>query len=90
MDFLNTKIEGRLNHIEKKVLVSKVCLYTVTNDSYFLVDEMPDFPEVLIASACSGHGFKHSAGLGEAISDTMVGKDPRIDLEAFKWKLPME
>jgi sarcosine oxidase len=90
VDFLKTKINGRLNYIDKKVLVSKVCLYTVTNDSYFIVDEMPDFPEVLIASACSGHGFKHSAGLGEAISDTMVGKDPRIDLEAFKWKLPME
>lgn len=90
VDFLNTKIDGRLSYIEKKVLVSKVCLYTVTNDSYFIVDEMPDFPEVLITSACSGHGFKHSAGLGEAISNIMVGNKPEIDLEAFKWKLPIE
>lgn len=86
VEFLKTKINGRLNHIEKQVLESKVCLYTVTNDSYFVVDEMPDFPEVLIASACSGHGFKHSAGLGEAISDTLLGCGPKIDLKPFKWK----
>jgi len=90
VEFLNTKIDGRLNYIQKKVLVSKVCLYTVTDDSYFIVDEMPDFAEVMIASACSGHGFKHSAGLGEAISDTLVGREPRIGLGAFKWKLQME
>ncbi len=90
VDFLNTKINGRLNHIHKKVLVSKVCLYTVTSDSYFIVDEMPDFPEVMIASACSGHGFKHSAGLGEAISDSLVGKELRINLKAFKWNLQSE
>lgn len=86
VEFLNTKIDGRLNHIQNRVLLSKVCLYTVTDDSYFVVDEMPDFSEVVIASACSGHGFKHSAGLGEAISDSLVGNEPRIDLQPFKWE----
>lgn len=85
-DFIQNKITNRFNHIEKKVVQSKVCIYTVTSDSYFVVDELPDFPEVLVASACSGHGFKHSAGLGEGIADKILGKKPRFDLEVFGWK----
>ena len=85
-DFIQNKISDRLNHIEKKVVQSKVCIYTVTSDSYFVVDELPDFPEVLVASACSGHGFKHSAGLGEAIADKILEKETRFDLGVFGWK----
>ena len=85
-DFIQNKIADRLNHIEKKVVQSKVCIYTVTSDSYFVVDELPDFPEVLVASACSGHGFKHSAGLGEAIADKILEKETRFDLGVFGWK----
>ena len=85
-EFIQNKIANRFNHIEKKVVQSKVCIYTVTSDSYFVVDELPDFPEVLVGSACSGHGFKHSSGLGEGIADKILGKKPRFDLEVFKWK----
>lgn len=86
MIFLEEKIAGRFNHLEKQVIQSKVCIYTVTPDSYFVVDEMPDFPEVMVASACSGHGFKHSAGLGEAIAAKILGHAPRFDLSPFAWK----
>ncbi|EKB50857.1 N-methyl-L-tryptophan oxidase [Cecembia lonarensis] len=86
MAFIEEKIAGRFNLLDKQVLQSKVCIYTVTPDSYFVIDELPDFPEVLIASACSGHGFKHSAGLGEGIADHILGKNTKIDLKAFSWK----
>ncbi|RZS95493.1 N-methyl-L-tryptophan oxidase [Cecembia calidifontis] len=85
--FLEEKIAGRFNHLEKRVLQSKVCIYTVTPDSYFVVDELPDFPEVLVASACSGHGFKHSAGLGEAIAAKTLDQATQFDLSPFAWKL---
>lgn len=84
--FIEEKIAGRFNHLEKKILQSKVCIYTVTPDSYFVVDELPDFPEVMLVSACSGHGFKHSAGLGEAIAFTLLGKIPEISISAFSLK----
>lgn len=84
--FLEEKIAGRFNHLEKQVIQSKVCIYTVTPDSYFVVDEMPDFPEVMVASACSGHGFKHSSGLGEAIATKILGLVPGFDLSPFAWK----
>ena len=43
-------------------------MYTVTPDSDFLVDRLPEDNRILVASACSGHGFKHSAGLGEGVA----------------------
>jgi sarcosine oxidase len=62
---------------------SAACLYTVTNDFGFVVDHHPDFRRVIVASPCSGHGFKHSAALGEAIADLTQGASSPFDLGAF-------
>ncbi len=43
------------------------CLYTATPDFNFWAGHHPDIPRVTIVSACSGHGFKHAAALGEAV-----------------------
>jgi len=64
---------------------SAVCLYTVTNDFGFVVDRHPDFERVVIASPCSGHGFKHSAALGEAIAGLTLDRKSRFDLSAFSF-----
>ena len=52
------------------------CLYTVSRDSGFIVDEVDG---VVVASPCSGHGFKHSAGLGEALAARACGAGPALD-----------
>jgi sarcosine oxidase len=41
------------------------CLYTNTPDKNFIVDFHPDCPNVLLVSACSGHGFKFASAIGE-------------------------
>ena len=84
--FIREKIAGRLNFVTPEVKESKVCIYTMTEDSYFVVDALPDFPEVIVASPCSGHGFKHSAGLGEAIAQRLIHGISKIDLGSFSWK----
>ncbi|GHC99981.1 hypothetical protein GCM10007320_57040 [Pseudorhodoferax aquiterrae] len=48
-----------------------------------IVDAPPGLPAVLFASACSGHGFKHSAGLGEALAERLLGLPTTTDLGAF-------
>lgn len=45
------------------------CLYTVTPDEDFVIDFAPTTRDVLIASPCSGHGFKFAIGVGKALSD---------------------
>jgi sarcosine oxidase len=40
-------------------------------------------PNVVIASPCSGHGFKHSAAVGEALADMATGSAGKVDLGGF-------
>lgn len=56
------------------------CLYTMTPDKRFVVGALPGTPEVLLAAACSGHGFKFGPAIGEAIADIVTGV-PRPDLD---------
>jgi len=44
------------------------CLYTMTDDFRFVIEPHPACPGVIIASPCSGHGFKHSAAIGERLA----------------------
>lgn len=83
--FIKEKLRSKYNGLLGTIASSKVCIYTVTPDAYFVVDRLPDFPEVLVASACSGHGFKHSAALGESITHELLGKTPLVPLKPFRW-----
>ena len=60
-----------------------VCKYTVTPDFHFIIDRVPGADSVWFASACSGHGFKHSAAVGEALAEMIVEGATRFDLSAF-------
>ena len=63
---------------------SAVCLYTVTPDFGFVIDRHPASERVLIVSPCSGHGFKHSAAIGEALAQSIVDGESRLDLSDFR------
>lgn len=60
------------------------CLYTCTRGSRFVIDRHPDHGSVLIVSACSGHGFKHSPAIGEAVAQWLTGGEPAIGLAPFR------
>jgi sarcosine oxidase len=60
------------------------CLYTVTPDFGFIIDRHPQSERVIIASPCSGHGFKHSAALGEALTELVLDGASRFDLTPFR------
>ena len=60
------------------------CLYTQTPDFHFLIDRHPSMDRVLVASPCSGHGFKHSAAIGECLAEWIVDGNPRVDLSSFR------
>ena len=59
------------------------CTYTVTPSHRFVIDEHPRMPRVTVVSACSGHGFKHSAGIGRAVAERVAGEAPFADLAPF-------
>jgi sarcosine oxidase len=66
------------------LLRTEVCMYTNTPDEHFLIDFHPDLSQVLIASACSGHGFKFSAVIGEIVSDLLIERKSKFDISAFR------
>jgi sarcosine oxidase len=51
---------------------AKVCMYTNTRDANFVIDRLADHPNVVVASACSGHGFKFSSVIGEILADLVL------------------
>jgi sarcosine oxidase len=59
------------------------CLYTNTRGSRFVIDRHPDHDEVVVVSACSGHGFKHSPAIGEAVAQLLLDGASEIDVSPF-------
>ncbi|MEA2526827.1 MAG: sarcosine oxidase [Thermomicrobiales bacterium] len=45
------------------------CIFTNTPDEHFVIDVLPDAPQVVVASPCSGHGFKFCSVVGEILAD---------------------
>lgn len=68
----------------KRCLKSCVCLYTNVEGARFIIDTHPEHDCVTVVSACSGHGFKHSAAIGEVLAQLATGDEPSIDLNRFK------
>lgn len=63
---------------------SAVCLYTDTPDGHFIIDTHPQYAAVLIASPCSGHGFKFAPVIGEILADLALSGHSAIDLALFR------
>lgn len=70
-----SRVAGRFAQVGRRALQARACMYTVTPDRDFVVDRLQGDAPVWVASACSGHGFKHSAGLGEAIALRLLAQD---------------
>ncbi|MEU8861753.1 FAD-dependent oxidoreductase [Streptomyces umbrinus] len=56
------------------------CRYTMAPKNRFAVGRLPGEDRVLMAAACSGHGFKFGPALGAALADLVEGKE-RPDLD---------
>ena len=69
--------------LSRRCLKTATCMYTVTPDFGFVLDVLPDQPNVILASPCSGHGFKHSAAIGEALAEIATEGESLIDLSGF-------
>ena len=60
------------------------CLYTNTPDHDFLIDVHPAHPQVILASPCSGHGFKFASAIGELLADLALAGATAFDREPFR------
>jgi sarcosine oxidase len=82
----NDYVQGRLAGISDRCRTATSCLYTTTPDSNFVIDVHPENDRIVMASPCSGHGFKHSAAIGEALAEQIIDGKSLIDISSFSLK----
>jgi sarcosine oxidase len=66
-----------------RLRAAKTCLYTMTPDGDFLIDDLPGAGNVIVASPCSGHGFKFAPVVGEILADLATTGSTRHDISRF-------
>ena len=76
-DGLRALLEAYVPGIDSTPVELAACLYTMTADKRFVIGPLRRAPEVVVASACSGHGFKFAPAVGEALADLATGGDRR-------------
>ncbi len=67
-----------------KLLASQTCLYTMAPDGDFILDRLPGAPAIIVASPCSGHGFKFAPVIGEVLADLVTAGATRHDISRFR------
>src|SRR5581483_10013503 len=58
----------------------RTCIFTNTPDEHFILDRLPGAPQVVVASPCSGHGFKFASVIGEILADLALDGGTRHDI----------
>jgi sarcosine oxidase len=62
----------------------RTCIFTNTPDEHFILDRYPGIPQVILASPCSGHGYKFASVIGEVLADLAMDREPAFDLSMFR------
>ena len=65
------------------VMALRTCLYTNTPDEHFIIDRLPGNEDVIVASPCSGHGYKFASAVGEILAELATSGRSPFDLSMF-------
>jgi sarcosine oxidase len=74
--FLSTYLPGVGRPMQRR----SVCFYTMSPDEHFLVDRHPRRENVFFVAGLSGHGFKFTSVLGEALADLALDSKTRLPI----------
>jgi sarcosine oxidase len=69
---LRALIRDRMPELNGPLASTLVCLYENSPDSHFLIDRLPEQPNVIYAGGFSGHGFKFASVVGEILADLVT------------------
>jgi N-methyl-L-tryptophan oxidase len=68
---------------ERKLKHGAACMYTMTPDENFIIDVHPEHSHIAFAAGFSGHGFKFSSAVGEALTQLVTAGRAEQDLSLF-------
>lgn len=66
-----------------KIAGARVCMYAMTPDEDFIIDEFPGYPNVVLGAGFSGHGFKFAPLMGELLASLSLGEPSEFPLGPF-------
>jgi sarcosine oxidase len=64
-----------------QIVRHNVCFYTMTPDAHFLIDRHPQSPNVVFGAGFSGHGFKFTGVLGQALADLAMHQSTPLPVD---------
>ena len=76
-------LERRLPAALGREIVTKTCLYTLTPDRDFVIDTLPEHPNVSIAIG-AGHAFKFASVIGRILSELALDGATPSDVAGFE------
>ena len=87
----NPALQQRVDEFVQRILpraygppiLSKTCLYTLTPDRDFVIDTLPENPNVIVAVG-AGHAFKFASVIGRILSELAVQETTDQDISAFR------
>ena len=82
-DWLKENIPGFLGPI----LYTKTCLYTMPKDRHFVIDTLPEHPQIVVCVG-AGHAYKFSGILGKILSELSIDEKTRYPIELFTLQRP--
>ena len=80
---IRAAIEEHIPAANGRLIAAKTCLYTMTPDGDFLIDRLPGASNIIVASPCSGHGFKFAPVIGEILADLATMGTTSHDIARF-------
>ena len=81
---LRAALTAHLPAANGRLLDAQTCLYTMAPDGDFILDRLPGSPDIIVASPCSGHGFKFAPVIGEILADLATTGATRHDISRFR------
>ena len=82
-DFLSRRIPGFLG----PELYTKTCLYTVPPDQNFIIDTLPEHPQISVAIG-AGHAYKFAGLIGRVLSELVLDGGSTYPIEPFSIERP--
>jgi sarcosine oxidase len=83
-DVLRNGIRSFFPDADGPLLSLASCIFTNTPDEHFVIDRLEPGSPVLVASPCSGHGYKFASVVGEILADLAIDDTTRHDIGLFK------
>jgi sarcosine oxidase len=83
LELLSLMMKQLLPTAAGDIISTGTCLYTNSADQHFIIDRIPNHPNIVYFTGCSGHAFKFGPVLGETLICMLQGKKPPVPVEMF-------